>query len=86
MSNLVTRVLSQGVPTDRAKCSQELVCLHAVCQFPVHNVSATRIISHLSKSKEALRYTVSHYTDLILADLLLNTEKNVRESRLKETS
>lgn len=71
----MTRVLSQGMPTDRAKCSQELVCLQAVCQFPVHNISATRIISHLNKSKEAPRYTVSHYTGPLLTDLLLNTEK-----------
>jgi len=82
----VTRVLSKGVHTDRAKCSQGLVCLQAVCQFPVHNISATRIISHLTKSKEAPRYTVSHYTGLLLTDLLINTEKKVGENRLKETS
>jgi hypothetical protein len=48
--------------------------------------SAQHIISHLTKSKEAPRYTVSHYTGLLLTDLLLNTGKNVGENQLKETS
>jgi len=72
ITDLVTRILSQAVHTDRAKCSQ---CLQAVCQFPVHNISATYTISHFTKGKEAPHYTVSHCTGLLLTDLLLNTEK-----------